>query len=48
VANDLAINLLLADAAGDQLGVLRSEVENENLLGGNLGHGRSLEENLIL
>ena len=27
---DLAVNLGLADAAGDQLGVLRTEIENEN------------------
>ncbi len=48
VANDLAINLLLANATGDQLGILRPEIEDEHLLAGNSGHGRSLGENLIL
>ena len=35
---DLAINALLADAAGDELGVLRPEVEDEDQIA-RLGHG---------
>jgi hypothetical protein len=30
VADDLAIDVVLADPAGDKLGVLGSEVENEH------------------
>ncbi len=34
VPHDLAVHVLLADAAGDELGVLRAEIENEHALGG--------------
>jgi len=34
VPHDLAVDVLLADAAGDELGVLGAEVENEHALGG--------------
>jgi hypothetical protein len=36
---DLAVNVLLADAAGDELGVLGPEVEDENELAGKRRHG---------
>ena len=34
VPHDLAVDVLLADAAGDELGVLRAEVEDQHALGG--------------
>ena len=40
VADDLAVDVLLADAAGDQLGVLRAEVEHEHPFGLLAGCGR--------
>ena len=36
VPHDLAVHVLLAHAAGDELGVLRAEVENEHALGGEI------------
>src|SRR5690606_20698311 len=39
---DLAVHADLADAAGDQLGVLRAEVEDEDLVGMDVGHGSSV------
>ena len=36
VPHDLAVDVLLAHAAGDELGVLRAEVEHEHALGGDL------------
>src|SRR5690606_16072006 len=36
---DLAVDADLADAAGDQLGVLRAEVEDEDLVAMDVGHG---------
>src|SRR5690606_23049504 len=38
---DLAVDADLADAAGDQLGVLRAEVEDEDLVAMDVGHGGS-------
>jgi len=38
VPNDLAIDLLLADPPGDQLGVLRPEIEHQHLLVGQTAH----------
>ena len=38
---DLAIDVQLADAPGDELGVLRSEVHDEDALGGRRGRGES-------
>src|SRR5690606_26592007 len=35
---DLAVDADLADAAGDQLGVLRAEVEDEDLVAMDVGH----------
>ena len=37
VPHDLAVDVLLAHAAGDELGVLRAEVEHEHALGGEIG-----------
>src|SRR5690606_8875527 len=37
---DLAVHADLADAARDQLGVLRAEVEDQDLVGMDVGHGR--------
>ena len=34
VGMDFAINVQFADPAGDELGVLRTEIQNQNLLGG--------------
>src|SRR5690606_20593250 len=39
---DLAVHADLADASGDQLGVLRAEVEDEDLVGMDVGHGSSV------
>ena len=35
--DDLAVNALLANSSGDQLGVLRSKIEHQNAFGGGLG-----------
>jgi hypothetical protein len=39
VADDLGVDARLADAPGDQLGVLGAEVDDEDGLG-EVGHGR--------
>ena len=36
VPHDLAVHVLLANAAGDELGVLRAEIEHEHALGGEM------------
>ena len=41
---DLAVHANLANAARDQLGVLRTEVEYQDLVGVNIGHGFSERE----
>ncbi len=39
VSHDFTVHVLLADAARDELGVLRAEIENEHAFGGKFGCG---------